>query len=152
MKILVADDNDEKLQFILDLLREHFTDVDLTWTKAVNTTFRELISTKYDLCLLDMTMPTFEVALGEDLDRNLKTLAGKEVIGKLAYREIYVPIIVITAFEVFGRHDNLKHMRTVYKELAEEFPEIVRGFVFFDIQSESWKDDLIKQIKDVSRV
>lgn len=152
MKILIADDSDDKQVSLKTLLELEFRDVELSYTKALNTTFSEIRKSFFDLVLLDMTMPSFEDANGEDVDVNLKTLAGKEIIGKIAYRKISVPVIIVTAFEVFGRHDNLKHISTIYNELMQSYPDIVKGYVFFDIQSDDWKTQLIKEVKKVLNV
>ncbi|WP_337167163.1 hypothetical protein [Vibrio parahaemolyticus] len=152
MKILIADDLEDKQLALKAVIDENFEDIDVVQTYAFNSTLRKVMSDDIDLILLDMTMPTYEKENIQFSSNSLRTLAGKDLISKLSYRNIEVPIIIVTAFEVFGRHDSIEHINTILDELIEDYPDLVKGGVLFDVQSDSWKSDLVKKIKSIRDV
>lgn len=148
MKILIADDNSEKQSNLKSTILDNFNDIQIVQSWAMNTTFSEIKTCSYDLILLDMTMPSY--ASNSKSSHELRTLAGRDLILKLAYRKISVPIIIVTAFEVFGRHESIEHINSISGDLINEYPELVKGYIIYDFQSDSWKSSLIKEIKKYS--
>ncbi|WP_251265578.1 hypothetical protein, partial [Enterobacter hormaechei] len=69
-------------------------------------------------------------------------LAGKEIISSMAYRKLYSPVILVTQFEVFGRHNQLTSIDDIFDEINGLYPDIIKGSVLFDFQSDSWKSKL----------
>ena len=152
MVILIADDLEDKQFALKRVINEHFKGAEIIQTYALNSTLKKIMQERVDLILLDMTMPTYE---NEDLQlptNALRTLAGKDLISKMAYRGIMVPTIIVTAFEVFGRHDSIENINSILDELQRDYPNIVKGGVLFDVQSDSWKLDLVKKIKSIKNV
>jgi DNA-binding response OmpR family regulator len=149
MKILIAEDNDDKASALRNFIENNFSNIFIDHAKALNTAFHKIRTNAYDLILLDMTMPSFENIDNADIDVTLKTLAGKDLINKMAYRKISAPIIIVTAFELFGRHDNIEHINSIASELKSMHPDIVKGCVIFDVQSNNWKAELLKEINRV---
>ncbi|MFQ2197038.1 response regulator [Aeromonas hydrophila] len=149
MRILIAEDNDDKATALCCFIKDNFEHVLIEHAKALNTAFHKIKNHSYDLILLDMTMPSFENFDNSDIDVTLKTLAGKDLINKLAYRKILTPVIIVTAFELFGRNDNIEHINSIASELKTIHPDIVKGCVIFDVQSNNWKAALLKEINRV---
>ncbi|EET9688156.1 TPA: response regulator [Escherichia coli] len=150
MKILIADDNIQKQRVLRTCIEENFVSSDITQTFSFTTTIKALTSSvKFDIILLDMTMPNYDSKEPMNNDGKMRTLAGQDVITKMAYRGITTPTIIVTQFEVFGRHSSLKPISEIAQELIASYPNIVKGYVLFDLQSELWKTDLIKKITEL---
>ena len=147
MKILIADDNYQKQEELKKFVEDKFPYADIEQQFAFNSTFKALNSNDYDFVFLDMTMPSFEQSKGDITDQTLRTLAGKDIVTNLSYRNIFVKIIIVTQFEVFGRHDQITPIDSIFNELKEKHPKMILGCVLFDFQSDSWKIDLHKLIE-----
>lgn len=149
MNILIADDNLQKQRILRKCIDDNFNQTDITQTFSFTTTVKALTSSiHFDVILLDMTMPNYDSREPMNNDGKMRTLAGHDVITKMAYRGIKTPTIIVTQFEVFGRHSSLKPIEEIAKELIDNYPDIVKGYVLFDLQSEIWKTELIRKIKD----
>ncbi|HIF9452676.1 TPA: response regulator [Photobacterium damselae] len=149
MKFLIADDNIEKQDAIKSFILRNFPQSEIMQTYAFNSTFDILRKNSIDFMFLDMTMPTYDNHEGSQIDKSLRTLAGKDLISKLAYRNMKVKTAIVTQFEVFGRHDQITPIESIYHDLQKKHPDIVLGCVVFDFQSESWEAQLLKIVRDL---
>lgn len=148
MKVLIAEDNDLKSNAISDFLLKNFTDSEITITTAIRSTLDTIKKGDFDLLLLDMTMPSFEG--DNDIDRGeLRAFAGRDIVSKMSYRKLTIPTIVITQFEIFGRHSNMTPIEDIASELSIKFPEIIKGCILFDFQSDIWQKKLLTIIKNI---
>ncbi|ELF1048475.1 hypothetical protein RM768_003474 [Enterobacter asburiae] len=144
MKILIADDNIYKQDILNAYIKNKFPDADISQSYSFNSTRKQIFENVFSLILLDMTMPTFDsndksATVSESRNR---PLAGKEIISSMAYRKLYSPVILVTQFEVFGRHNQLTSIDDIFDEINGLYPDIIKGSVLFDFQSDSWKSKL----------
>ncbi|MGC0897525.1 hypothetical protein [Pantoea agglomerans] len=151
MRILIADDSHDKQEMIHSFISKKYPTSEFIRTYSFNSTREQILTSSFSLILLDMTMPSFDpndknTGFGESRNR---PLAGKEIISSMAYREINTPVIIVTQFEVFGRHNQLTSIDDVFEEINGLYPNIVKGTVLFDFQSESWKTKLDKLINGI---
>lgn len=151
MRILIADDSNDKQEMIYSFIRNKYPISEVIQTYSFNSTREKILTSSFSLILLDMTMPSFDpndknTGFGESRNR---PLAGKDIISSMAYREINTPVIIVTQFEVFGRHNQLTSIDDVFEEINGLYPNIVKGTVLFDFQSESWKTKLDKLINGI---
>ncbi|EGX6953627.1 response regulator [Aeromonas hydrophila] len=142
IKVLIAEDSIEKRNAITDFLRKN-SDIDfhISLTEAVRDTLSFINSHSVDLLILDMTLPPF-VGENEATRGDLRPLAGKEIIEKINYYAIPLKIIVITQFDVFGRHSKVVDHKDLFKELHNDYPLLLAGSIYFSAQSTSWKKEL----------
>ncbi|WP_261138514.1 response regulator [Serratia quinivorans] len=149
MNILIADDSNQKQIIIREFISTEYPSAEITQTYSFSSTINKINSHEYRILLLDMTMPTYEVEEKSKPDNKMRTLAGKDVITKMAYRKKLIPTIIVTQFDVFGRHNHLSSIKDIAEELIHTYPDIVKGYVLFDLQSESWKKDLKVHIEKI---
>jgi CheY-like chemotaxis protein len=146
-KILLADDNLEKLNSIKILLETHFKKCKLEFAHSYNSTIKKIKSNNFDLLLLDMSMPTFDPK--EGVSAQIKPLAGRDVLSKLKYKKNPIKVIVITQFDIFGRMSDTIDLQDLEKNLKEHFTDNFIGCIYYDPRSSSWSENLISLIKDI---
>ena len=149
IRILLADDSPEKITYIKEALDKSIKYGNLDITKSYKSTMMAIKKQQYDLLILDMSMPTFET---QD-DKSVLTprpLAGKDVLSKLHYRKIKLPVIILTQFDVFGRLVDTIGLSDLTEDLSESFPDNFKGCVFYEPQSSKWVNELISIIKRIS--
>lgn len=146
MKILIADDSNHKIEEVKVLLfdRLDIDPQDVFVTMSFKETIKEITRVNYDLVILDMSMPSSSGSLS----RSSRTLAGKDVLATVSYRQIIgVKFVLFSQFSEFGRHDDVVSLSDIYDSLADEYGDYLLGFVKYENSSSSWKDKLESIIK-----
>ncbi len=147
MKILIVEDDDDKFEKIEKLFNENIDIIKQierknTWQGGI----KEIISNSdfYDVILLDMSMPHYEDVNGESLDE-FEVFAGLEIMREMKRRKIIKPVIVITAFDVFGKNNEVSSA-TLNTMLKEEFQNMYIGMVFYNAKKTNWRKELIEML------
>lgn len=148
MTILFIEDHPYKLGQVLNFLMEHFPDSKVEVRNSYNSGLRELITncTNYDLLLLDISMPNYDIS-PEENGGDFLPLAGKLILKEMFLREIPTKTIVVTMHGSF--EDGTKLPELDYK-LKSEFSDNYIGYVYFSAVSTEWKSqlgNLINQIR-----
>lgn len=148
ISILIADDDHDKSCDLAQLMNDNYDSLSIDYSISFNSTSKKLKANCYDLILLDMSMPSFDPKPGRS-KASVKALAGKDIMLKMRYRGILAPVIVVTQFDVFGRHSDSVELDKLIYDLRLDFPENFRGCVFYNTQSASWKTELIDIIEGI---
>ncbi len=147
IKILIADDQLEKRKDIERVVLNKFPFALFEHSVSYNSTARKLKTESYDIIILDMSMPNFDPKEGSR--PTLKALAGKEIMYKMKYRGIKIPVIVVTQFDIFGRHLDALGIDDLVSDLENNFPEFFVACIFYNTQSASWETELVFKISEL---
>jgi DNA-binding NarL/FixJ family response regulator len=147
MKILFIEDHPYKLNQVLNFLSEKFTDIEVETRGSYNSGLRELIlhNKKYDLLLLDISMPNYDIS-PEENGGDFLPMAGKLILKEMYLREIPTQAIVVT---MHGSFEDGTKLSELDKALAEEFKDNYAGYVYFTAISNEWREHLETLIKKV---
>lgn len=141
MNIIIIEDDENKRyqlkQFVDDLLPESTAVVN----KSLQSGLRSILENNFDLILLDMTMPTYDIDIEEDGGRT-QPLEGRESFFQMERRDIQIPVIVVTQFDRFGTGKDSLTLKELDLKLREEHPTNYRGYVYYNTALEGWKEDL----------
>lgn len=139
MRVLIAEDNENKLTSIIKLVEELGFEYDI----ATNyDSAQKIISIKsFNFILLDMTLPETNL-----VDSPLITLAGVDLVEQMDFDGLHIPTIIITGYDRFGRYDESVTLQELKQELLDDFPEIVKSIVYYDGYSQDWKEEIINFI------
>ncbi|MDP5147565.1 hypothetical protein ORI98_14070 [Shewanella sp. ULN5] len=142
INFLIAEDQLDKATDIVDVLKENYKNSDFDYSVSYAGTAKKIKKLDFDIIILDMSMPNFDPKPGEK--PALKALAGRDIMAKMQYRKKFVPVIVVTQFDIFGRHSDAVSIDKLSIDLNNDFPNIFSGCVYYNTQSKSWEEDLIK--------
>lgn len=145
MKILIVEDDQKKLFQLRNYIEEKYAEADIVTKRAYNSGLRELIEHVYDLLLLDMTLPTFEVSPSEPGGRP-RPFGGREILIEMARHKIDVPVIIVTQFETFGEGDLQISLDELRHELFELKDPRYKGTIYYNSMDNRWKKELQKAI------
>ncbi len=151
MKILLAEDDLHKSEQIRKLTIAILPTAELFEARSFRSSVRSLRSRAFDLVLLDMSMPAFDITDDEDGGRH-DPYAGREVLSEMERFRIFVPVIVITQFDRFGSGERATTLEDLDSMLRSKFPRNYSGYVFFDAMTETWRDALRVQILSVGPI
>lgn len=145
MKILLADDDMNKRERIIEFILSKY-EVDINEKKSYQSTLKNILEKNYDLIILDMTMPTFDITIEENGGR-VKVFAGKEIMRKMIRRKRKIPVIIMTQFERFGEDD------VSFEELEEElktcYSDIFIEIIYYHNGLSGWQDKLERYLDTI---
>ncbi|SCY43066.1 response regulator [Lysinibacillus fusiformis] len=145
MRILIIEDDQNKRKQLVQYLNEIFNKPLLEYRLSYKSGLKEIISENYDLIILDMSMPTFDITNSESGGKPLP-FAGKEILRQMKRRGICVPTIVVTQFERFGDYERSLNLEELKKELEEEYEGIYLDTVYYNPASSSWRKYLFDKL------
>lgn len=145
MKILIIEDDENKLNDIKDTVKDIFENInikiDVTVMYSFQTGLNNVISNKYDLLLLDMSLPNFEKKNDTGIPFGL---AGKIILNEMDYYDIHTKTIIVTSYETIEGES----MNLISDELKEEFGTFYYGHVKYTANELNWKNELESKIKE----
>jgi CheY-like chemotaxis protein len=139
---MVADDESPKLSSVVEFLEGSLADISITKTRSVRSTIDVLKRVRPDILVLDMSLPTFDVAPGEKGGRP-QNLGGEEVLRYMEFYDLSCPVIIITQYDHFS--DNGKHipLAKVAMRLRLEHPNNFKDMIHYGgSTSTAWRSDL----------
>ena len=149
MRILIIEDDSNKMRRIANEVREIRKDVQLTEARSYQSGVRNLMSGQFDLLLLDMSLPIFDISPEED-GFQVDPFSGRNILAEMSRKNVLVPTAVITMFETFGDGADLMTLQELDKDLAEKYPAIYRGTIYYNSSEINWKESLKKLIEESS--
>jgi len=150
MRLLVIDDDENKLRHMLSLLKSSFPDFEIEEKRSYQSGLKSLLLHPPDLLLLDMTMPTFDVGRGDKGGRE-RRYAGQEILEEMDRKEINLPVIVVTQFEQFGDGKDRVTLDELSNKLAESYPNHYLTTIYYQATNSRWMDELRSAIAQASR-
>lgn len=98
--------------------------------------------TGYDLVILDMSMPNFDVSPDEPSGGTPESFAGRSVLSQMKLRGIDTQVIVLTQYDSFS--DGTVSLKALDEEFKTKFVDFYLGCVYYHAATEAWKTDLDK--------
>lgn len=148
MKILIADDESRKIENISELVAENFSKALIQTSRSVRSTISSIIEGHFDLIILDMSLPTFDIAPGEPGGR-AQGSGGIEVLRNMDFYEIATPVIVVTQYETVPERGTLVPLAAIEARLIEEHPHTFKGCVFFGALNDTWRPVLLEKMASI---
>lgn len=146
MKILIAEDESQKLEHICEFVTSHFPAGEKLVAKSVTAAIDILEDNAPDLLLLDMSLPTFEIG-GTEPGGRPQGFGGIEILRQADYLDAHVPTFVITAYEGFEDGMRAVDLSELRRKLEAEHPSNFRGIVYYSGLGGEWRSDLLRLMR-----
>jgi DNA-binding NarL/FixJ family response regulator len=148
LNILIIEDDQNKIKQIIEFICDNLVKVIITKKFSYQSGLKEIVNVKYDLIILDMSMPTFDITSSENGGRP-KPFAGREILRQMKRRDINTPVIVVTQFERFGELSNTITLPELRDDLQTKFKDIYLGTVYYNPALNSWRDEFSNLLKRI---
>jgi CheY-like chemotaxis protein len=148
MNLLLIEDDFAKSKLITNFLQEFFPKAQIQVFGSVNAAQKAIMVEKFDLVLVDMSLPTFSITSKERGGRP-QVFGGRELMQYMKRKAKIIPAIVITQFEQFGTGEESKSLETLEEDLKREQGEIFKGLVYYNPTSIQWRSKLEKLLLDI---
>ncbi|QDZ89817.1 hypothetical protein D0436_04635 [Shewanella decolorationis] len=146
MKILLVEDSADKRKIITDVVYKLIKKLNIDWVESVRGAMDRIDSDeKFDLVILDMSLPLFDISDDIPDGGEAESFGGHEIIQQMSFLNIITPVVIITHYRTFQGGITYEALNL---ELKESYPDIVKGMIYYDHPSSSWKDELLKYLKE----
>jgi CheY-like chemotaxis protein len=149
MRILIIEDDSNKMQRIAKEVQKIRKNVHLTEACSYQNGISNLMSNQFDFLLLDMSLPIFDISLEED-GFQVDPFSGRNILEEMKRKNVLVPTIIITMFETFGDGSDLMTLEELDKDLSEKYPLIYKGAIYYNSSEINWKEALKKIIGEMA--
>ena len=122
MKILLVEDDEDKRDDLSIFIKEKLTD-NFRVARSIQSSKKALREDKFDLILLDMTIPTFDISPTEDGGRS-QPFGGRMLLSEMIRNRISSKVIVVTQFDLFGKGEEEITLKELDQQLYQNFPNI----------------------------
>ncbi|WP_184546126.1 response regulator [Mucilaginibacter sp. FT3.2] len=147
-KILLVEDDEDKRKQLVNFINLKIPS-ELTEARSFQSGLKALKSQSFDLILLDMTMPTFDINPPKEGGGRSQPFGGEMLLAEMVRREINTKVIVVTQFDLFGKGDEEITLKDLDVRLKERFPDNYLGAIPYRISYTSWEDALFTKIMDL---
>lgn len=150
MKILIVEDDHYKAKAIKNFLYEEFGFINIICKESLSSGIFEVIDNlDYQLILLDMSMPSFDISEKDPAGGIPESYAGEDFLAQLYLLGIDIPVIIITQFDNFGIGDDSFSLTTLHNKLLSKHKDNYKGYVYFKSTSNEWKINLKQKLTGV---
>lgn len=141
-KLLFIEDDSNKIERIMSFLKEHYSDTNIQVCRSYHSGVRAALSEDWDLLLLDISLPTFDV--DNDHPTGYRTLhfGGRMILSELECEDHSIPTIIVTMFDQFEENGRIQSLPELNNEL-QKFPSYI-GTVFYSASESDWEVALKK--------
>lgn len=141
MRILIIEDDPVKLNSIKHFLSDISTSILIEDRMSYQSGLFTLLRNSFDLVLLDMQLPNYDIKSGED-GYKLRPVAGRDILREIKRKKIHVKVIIVTQYEGFGENGHFASLADWDKKLNDEFGDIYIKTIQYKPGSNLWKDSL----------
>ena len=147
MKILIIEDDKNKSSQVIERLNSQYSNLTFSEKRSFQQGVKSLRNSSFDLLLLDMTLPTFDIDTNSGGGK-IRNFAGREILEEMLQREINLKTIIITQYESLGEEQiTISQMRNILKEkYHKNFIEII----YYSSSSKSWFENLTKLVGELN--
>ncbi|HEV7378744.1 MAG TPA: response regulator [Dyadobacter sp.] len=141
MKLLLIEDDQHKSKQILDFISSNFPAIFIDLRRSYQSGLKEIIQGAYDLILLDMQLPNFDIKSGED-GYKFRKLAGMDILTELVRKKKNCKVVVITQFETFGEGENYIDLKSLKIILKRQFSDVYLDTIYYGADQSNWQKEL----------
>lgn len=146
MKILIIEDDPNKLKYLKEFILLLNSSITVDTRMSYQSGLFAMLKNDYDLILLDMQLPNYDIKSGED-GYMLRPLAGKDILREVKRKRRKAKVVIITQYDSFNENGNFFSLDDWHTYFSKEFNDIYLKTIFYDPKSSSWKLKLTEILK-----
>ncbi len=147
MKVLLIEDDEDKRNDLLFFIEEKLTN-DYKTARSIQSSKKILNEEEFDLILLDMTIPTFDISPTEEGGRT-QAFGGRILLSEMVRKRLKTKVIVVTLFDVFGKDKEEITLKELNQQLYDSYPNIYFGAIQYSVRLVGWKEELLVKINEL---
>lgn len=150
MKVLLVEDDENKRMQIVELVKTVRPGWEIVSARSYQSGLKLLLRDRFDLILLDMTIPTYDIGPEDDGGRP-QPYGGRELLRQMGRRGLRSPVIVVTQFDRFGERGDALTLAELDADSRSEHGDIYWGSIYYNGAVDTWKGELIEKMDRLSK-
>lgn len=150
ISVLLIEDDEFKREDLAAELRAAVPGMSLSEAQSVKSALLALQNCRFDLIILDMSLPTFDVTT-EEAGWRPQGFGGREFLRFMSAEGAQIRTIVVTQHSVLTDGRETSEVAEVEVQLKREFPSTILGFVRYTMNSDRWKKEFAASIRSALR-
>ena len=147
MNILLVEDDEHKMNDIISYIDTLKKSIIVETARSVESGVQAAVDKQYDLILLDMTIPNFDITEKSDGGKSYKN-GGEIIVKELLDEEVAFRCAVITQYETFNNE--------TIDQISQRIRQLCRndylGYVKYSTNTESSRQGLKELIEHVENI
>jgi CheY-like chemotaxis protein len=139
--LLIVEDDEIKRTQLAAFVHDVVPEIQVILERSLQSGLRRVRQSPPDVVLLDMSLPNYDQG-PEESGGLAHALGGLEFLRQLDRFDMYLPIIVVTQFETFGKAPNSLNLDQLDQQLRTEYGENYKGLVKYDTTVLGWRERL----------
>jgi CheY-like chemotaxis protein len=141
MNILLLEDDEDKSRQVRDFLKLLIPSAHITESRSLRSGLEAIKSASYDLVILDMSVPSFDIDEREDGGRP-QAYGGRDLLQHMKRRKVLSPVVVLTQFDRFADAGNTSTLEELDISLRAAHSDQYLGAIYYDVSAPIWKAKL----------
>jgi len=149
MKILLVEDNILKREKVINFINDSFENIEITSAGSYNTGLALALKNRFDLIILDMSLPTFEKTESNRGGR-FRVFGGREIAQRLKRANKLTNFVILTGYKDFI--DDVE--KVTIEQVSDSLfgmSDFFLGVILYESSSSKWKSDVLSAIKGIKR-
>ncbi|WP_372824133.1 response regulator [Polaromonas sp.] len=147
--ILVIEDSETKLASVVAALKSMVPNYMVETAKSVRSAVAALENKSFSLIIADMSLPTFDVE-SRERGGTPRPFGGIEVFDYLMREGLTTPVLVVSSYPALVEGSKSTPLEKLASDLARDYPETYRGYVYFDSAYSNWERQLMTHLERLS--
>lgn len=148
MNILLVEDGEYKSERVSEFLNENIINANIDVRGSYSSAAKALLSGKYQIAILDMTLPTFDKSNGS-IGGDSKTYGGLDLARFIKRKKINLQFLFLSQYKSFSESAKLSCLDDINNIAKKEYPDLYLGSVFYEHAGFKWKDELLELVKSL---
>lgn len=146
-KILLIEDDIEKREKIKAHVKDQLGGrVVIVECESLRSGLKTIIGNPhFDLIILDMTMPGFDISDSEPAGNDTESFAGWEIMAQMKLRGIKMPVVVVTQYRSFDQ--GTVGLEDLTNEFKDDYGDFFKGSIYYNVAIDGWKKELSDHLK-----
>ncbi|MDO9331095.1 MAG: response regulator [Pseudomonas sp.] len=143
MKILVVEDDKPKLNAIVSFLREELKIISIATAKSLTSAVQEISTSTYDMCIVDMSIPTYDFDVDKLGGGLPQSFGGKDILRFLESEAPDTKAIIVTQYSEFSDgNGSAQTLEILTEQLLRKFRSNLLAVLFYASQKSDWRTKL----------
>lgn len=142
MKVLLVEDDENKGVQLRRFVGEAYPQAYLELRRSLQSGVRSIRSERFDLILLDMTLPNYDAGPDEPGGGMTHSFGGREFLKQMDRFGVVTPTVVVTQFETFGKAPHALDLKELNVQLRQQHPRAYAGCVYYHASIRGWRERL----------
>lgn len=150
MKILIIEDDENKIKSLKIFLEAYYEAINCKFQLEEKNSFQSglkaILTSQYDLLILDMSLPNFDKNENNDSGQPLSK-GGELILFEMDVSGIETKTVLVTQHDDFDGES----LESISKDYRMNFPNFYVGHVFYNAIESSWKKEFKKILDECQK-